>query len=185
MSRVTAVGPRPYGGGLTTPLGSRQGGTYSGSCLGVTLRVDGPGRYVCCGGASSLITPAPRPGGPAVCMPEGPPRLPDHGSFSAERILVPKLNFSRPHTLAPADAKTKVEALVDDFKSQYSHLLNKVTWASDGMSATAEGRGFTSKFKVDARTVTVEIDLSFIATPLKGKIETRVNDRLDATFPKP
>lgn len=118
-------------------------------------------------------------------MRDGRPLTAVDAHVNVERNLVPKLNFSRPHALSPAEAKTKVEALVEDFKSQYSHLLNKVTWASDGMSATAEGRGFTSKFKVDTRTVTVEIDLSLLATPLKGKIETRVNDRLDAAFPKP
>ncbi len=95
---------------------------------------------------------------------------------------MPKLTFKRNHSLSLDEAKIKVNALVDDFKSEYGRLLNSVKWAPDGLSASADGKGFTGRFAVDTRTVLVEIDLSFLATPLKPKIEQRVDARLDDTF---
>ena len=92
---------------------------------------------------------------------------------------MPKLNFARRHSLSIAEAKQQVDALVEDFKTQYSKYLDDVVWSPDGLSAKATGRGFSAQFAVTTTRVDVAVDLSFLATPIKGKIEQRVNERLD------
>ena len=97
---------------------------------------------------------------------------------------MPKLQFTRRHSQPIADVKAKVEALVEDFRTEYGKYLNSVRWAPDGLSAKADGKGFDAFFSYDASKVDVVIDLSFIAIPIKGKIETRVTERLDRAFPQ-
>ena len=50
--------------------------------------------------------------------------------------------------------------------------------------AKVKGKGFSGEFKVDKKNVGIDIDLSFFAKPLKGKIESKIVDRLDAYFPE-
>lgn len=92
---------------------------------------------------------------------------------------MPKFNVKKAHSVPLADAKVRVKALVDDFVKEFATVVKSVTWAPDGTSASTKGTGFEGAFRVDATTVNVDVDLSFVLTPIKGKVESTLRKRLD------
>lgn len=95
---------------------------------------------------------------------------------------MPKVSVNKRHALPLDDAKVRVKQLVDDFVQEYSSVVKSVTWAPDGCSASAKGTGFEGSFRVDASQVAVAVDLSFVLSPIKGKVETTLQRKLEAAF---
>lgn len=95
---------------------------------------------------------------------------------------MPKVNVTKRHSLPMDDAKVRVKTLVDEFVQEYSSVVKSVSWSPDGQSANAKGTGFEGSFKVDGSQVSVLVDLSFVLTPIKGKVETTLQRKLDAAF---
>jgi putative polyhydroxyalkanoate system protein len=95
---------------------------------------------------------------------------------------MPKLNVTKQHSVPLDEAKTRIKALVEDFRNEYSSVVKSVTWSPDGTSAVADGKGFDGAFKVDASHVRVDVDLSFVLTPIKGKVEATLKRKLDEAF---
>ncbi|GMV39369.1 MAG: hypothetical protein AMXMBFR64_10850 [Myxococcales bacterium] len=95
---------------------------------------------------------------------------------------MPKVNVKKRHAVPLDDAKVRVKALVDDFVKEYSSVVKSVTWSPDGTSASAKGTGFEGAFRVDGSQVTVDVDLSFLLSPIKGKVEATLHKRLDDSF---
>jgi putative polyhydroxyalkanoate system protein len=87
-----------------------------------------------------------------------------------------KIDIKRTHSLENSIVKTKIDALALEIKEKYS-LKSK--WENDThMIITGTGIKKGS-IDIDSGKVHVAIDLSFAASMLKGKIETKINAILD------
>lgn len=91
------------------------------------------------------------------------------------------IEIRHPHRTTLADAKARTHRMVAAFAEEKRELIRSVEWHSD-VSATAIGRGFVGRFVVSDTHVSVAIDLSFLVRPLKGKVETRLMQRIVAEF---
>ena len=96
---------------------------------------------------------------------------------------MPKLNFVKVHGTTMDDAKERVRAMVEEFEARHAKIVDRVEWRSDGRGAEAKGTGFSAMFQVDDRLVRVDVKLSFIAIPLKGRVEAGIRGQLDSAFP--
>lgn len=92
------------------------------------------------------------------------------------------ISVRRAHGMSKDEAKVKVESIVSEVKEEFSSLVNEIKWNGDKTEAKVKGKAFTGEFKVDESDVSIDIDLSFIARPFKGKVESRINSRMDEYF---
>lgn len=92
------------------------------------------------------------------------------------------ISVRRTHGMELDDAKQKVQSIVDDVEDEFSSLVNNIDWSDDRTHATVTGKGFTGEFEVGDSDVTIDIDLKMFARPFKGKVESRINSRMDEYF---
>lgn len=85
------------------------------------------------------------------------------------------------HKTDTSDACVRTRRLLTAFAQEKRELVKSVEWL-DELQAVALGRGFKGKFSVTATEVVVDIDLSLLTRPFKGKVETRLLQRLVAEF---
>lgn len=97
---------------------------------------------------------------------------------------MPKLSFTKRHSVGLDEAKARTKSLVEKFTQQHGKIVNKVSWSSDGSAADAKGKGFKGTFRVDGSQVRVDVDLSFVAIPFKGRVEEGIQRELDEAFPE-
>jgi putative polyhydroxyalkanoate system protein len=90
------------------------------------------------------------------------------------------VKVTREHGLDRDEAKGKVKEIVDDLE-QTLDPLDKVEWTNDSF-AKISGKGFKGHFEVDDTNVNVEIDLKFFAKPFKGKIQEKIESRIEKHF---
>jgi len=94
------------------------------------------------------------------------------------------IDIRRQHTLSKDEAKKRSEELA---KSMQEKLGIRWQWQGDviGFDApSGAAKGATGKVSVDGSSVRVEIDLPFLLRAMKGMIESRVNEKLDALLGK-
>jgi putative polyhydroxyalkanoate system protein len=91
---------------------------------------------------------------------------------------MPKFTVERSHNLSIDEAKKRLQALSDKLSQKYGLTS---TWKSP-TEAEVKGTGASGKITCAPNKVSVFIDLSFALTPLKGKIEDKVNRELDAAL---
>ncbi len=96
---------------------------------------------------------------------------------------MPKINRTRKHTLGLDDAKVLVKKIVEDVKQSYPMLVDDIRWNNDNTSAQVKGKMFEGKFQVTATDISIDIDLSFLAKPFMGKVESRIDTKLEEYFP--
>lgn len=82
------------------------------------------------------------------------------------------IDISKSHTLGKETAKTRASALLDKLAESYGI---KGTWNGDNFKIE---KPVTGNCAVTDTVVRIEIDLPLMMRPMKGKIETRVNDEL-------
>lgn len=87
---------------------------------------------------------------------------------------MPKLNIEQSHTLPLDEAKKRLQALADRLAGKYGI---EASWISP-TEATVKRTGVTGKITCGTERVTVALDLSFMLSPLKDKVESRVRDEL-------
>jgi len=61
-------------------------------------------------------------------------------------------------------------------------MISEVSWTPDGSRATAKGAMFKGTFEVSTSQVGCDIDLSMMARPFKGMVESGLNKKLDQIF---
>ena len=88
---------------------------------------------------------------------------------------MPKINLSRNHSLEPAVIKERLSKLGDKMQEKYQA---KTTWADDN-TLKVKGTGVEGKLVISPGKVDVNIDIGFMLTPLKGKIEETLAKELD------
>ena len=87
-----------------------------------------------------------------------------------------KIDITRTHSLGLDEVKTKINTLAKEIEDKYSV---KYSWDSD-TSLSISGTGIKKcAITFSTKEVKVNIDLSFAASMMKGKIEQKINDVLD------
>ncbi len=95
---------------------------------------------------------------------------------------MPKVNVTKSHSVPLDDAKARTHGLLEKFQAKNAGLIDEVTWSPDGCTGTAKGSMFKGTFKVTASQIVCDIDLSFMASPFKGKVEEGLKKKLDELF---
>ena len=90
------------------------------------------------------------------------------------------IDITRNHTLPIEDAKKKAEELAKGMADKFG-----ISWKWEGDSIrfdapSGAAKGTKGEVSVTDKTVRVAIDLPFMLRVLKGTIETKVNEKLDA-----
>jgi len=88
---------------------------------------------------------------------------------------MPKINLSRNHSLEPAVIKERISKLGEKLQEKYQA---KTSWADD-RTLNVKGTGVEGKLIISANKVDVNLDLGFMLTPLKGKIEETLGRELE------
>jgi putative polyhydroxyalkanoate system protein len=82
------------------------------------------------------------------------------------------IDITKNHTLGRETAKTRASQVIDRIKGEFGI---QGTWTGDVFTIT---KPTTGKFTVTDTAVRVEVELSFMMRPLKGKIEDKINAEL-------
>jgi putative polyhydroxyalkanoate system protein len=91
------------------------------------------------------------------------------------------ISVEKEHGMELEAAKAKVHEVVSGLQKEMDYV-DTVDWNSDQSSAKVKGTGFSGRFSVDDKKVSVDIDLKFFAKPLKGKIADKIERHLDRHF---
>jgi putative polyhydroxyalkanoate system protein len=89
------------------------------------------------------------------------------------------IDIRRTHTLAKDEAKKRAEELA---KGMEAKLDLQWRWEGDHIRFEAPGgpaKGTTGTVEVTDSSVRVQIDLPFLLRVLKGKVESKVKEKLD------
>lgn len=89
------------------------------------------------------------------------------------------IDIRRTHTLAKDEAKKRAEQLAQGMETK---LDLQWRWEGDHIRFEAPrgpAKGTTGTVEVTDSTVRVQIDLPFMLRVLKGKVESKVNEKLD------
>jgi putative polyhydroxyalkanoate system protein len=88
------------------------------------------------------------------------------------------IDIRRTHTLAKDEAKKRAEELA---KGMESKLALQWRWEGDHIrfeAPSGPAKGTTGTVEVTDSSVRVQIDLPFMLRLLKGKVESKVNEKL-------
>lgn len=88
---------------------------------------------------------------------------------------MPKISISRPHSLSPAVLKQRLDDLAGKLQSKYQA---KTSW-DDDKTLKVKGTGVEGKLLISDNKVDVNLDLGFMLTPMKGKIEEALTSELE------
>ena len=91
---------------------------------------------------------------------------------------MPKLEVIQSHNVTAAEAKAKLETLAKELSEKYG-LTSK--WLHD-TEAKVERSGATGSIKIEPKQVKVNLELAFVLSPMKGKIEDKIKDELKKLF---
>jgi putative polyhydroxyalkanoate system protein len=89
-----------------------------------------------------------------------------------------KLSIEHAHALSKEEAKKRLQTLSDKLASKYGV---DARWTSDSESQL-KGTGFSGKITCGEGKVSILLDLSFMLSPMKGKIEERIREELRSTL---
>jgi hypothetical protein len=87
-----------------------------------------------------------------------------------------------PHGTTLDDAAARARKLMQQFTTERAELVKELRWPEGAVQGTMEGRGFDGKFKVTATEVHLDVDMSMLTRPFKGKVESRLLEKLAAEF---
>ena len=88
---------------------------------------------------------------------------------------MPKISISRNHSLSPAVIKQRISDLATKLQDKYQA---KTSWDGD-KSLNVKGPGVEGKLHIHDTKVDVNLDLGFLLSPMKGKIEEALTHELD------
>lgn len=87
------------------------------------------------------------------------------------------IRVKRPHALGEEEALRRARELVDRFGGK---LNATVDW--NGREASFKGRGFSGSAHVAGDSVSVDVELGLLLRPLRGQIESRLEEALRERF---
>jgi putative polyhydroxyalkanoate system protein len=89
---------------------------------------------------------------------------------------MPKLNIEQAHSLPLDEVKKRLQSLADRLGTKYGI---ESSWVSE-REATLKRTGVSGKITCQDSKVTVFIDLAFVLSPMKDKVESRVRQELQS-----
>lgn len=92
------------------------------------------------------------------------------------------IKVRRSHGMSLEDAQAKIDQVISDVQTEFSSLVSSIDWNSEKTEAKVKGKGFTGDFLVNDEEVGIDIDLSLFAKPLKGKVQKKIEERVDKYF---
>ena len=92
---------------------------------------------------------------------------------------MPTISIQRRHALSHAKAKAAAEEIARDLNKRFDLAYE---WDRDDVSF--ERPGLSGNMHVGKNVVRLDVQLSFLLTPLKGPIEREIHKQLDALFAK-
>lgn len=91
------------------------------------------------------------------------------------------IDIRYPHKTTLDDARARTRKLLGAFAEEKRELIKSIEWVDDS-SAVAHGRGFEGRFRITDKELVVAIDLNLLTRAFKGKVETRLMQRITAEF---
>ena len=92
---------------------------------------------------------------------------------------MPTISIHRRHTLSHAKAKAAAEEIARDLNKRFD-----LAYEWDRNDVSFERPGLSGNMHVGKNVVRLDVQLSFLLTPLKGPIEREIHKQLDALFGK-
>lgn len=96
---------------------------------------------------------------------------------SAAKDAMPTIAIQRRHKLDPKEAKAAAQKIAKDLSARYQLVCS---WQGDDVSFTRPG--VSGCIHVGEAEVRLDVQLSFLMTPLKGPIEQAIGKELDRLF---
>ena len=93
------------------------------------------------------------------------------------------ISIRREHGMTVEDVKEATEKIVMAVKEEFPSLVKEIRWSSDGFRADVTGSAFSGVFQLDGAVLAIDIKLSFLARPFKGRVEKKIHSRLEEYFP--
>ncbi|MCC6750824.1 MAG: polyhydroxyalkanoic acid system family protein [Deltaproteobacteria bacterium] len=91
---------------------------------------------------------------------------------------MPKLICEHSHSLASVEAQSRMRSLLDHFGVKYRFTTD---WVGDGL-ARVRARGMTGQVTVGAQAVRFDLDLSFLLSPFRSRIEEGIRREVQRAF---
>ena len=92
------------------------------------------------------------------------------------------ISVRRTHGLSLPEAQARIDQVVEDIQKEFSSLVKTIDWNDEKTKAKVAGKGFSGDFKVDENEVGIDIDLSMFAKPLKGRVQEKIEERIQQYF---
>jgi putative polyhydroxyalkanoate system protein len=89
------------------------------------------------------------------------------------------VDITREHDLGVAEAKERAEPMLEDLRSSFGV---SGTWEGDQFVITEPAKG---SLDVTDTTVRVQVDLPLFLRPMKGLVESKINESLDQALAAP
>lgn len=89
------------------------------------------------------------------------------------------VDITREHDLGVAEAKERAEPMLEDLRSSFGV---SGTWEGDQFVITEPAKG---SLDVTDTTVRVQVDLPLFLRPMKGLVESKINESLDQALAGP
>ena len=90
---------------------------------------------------------------------------------------MPTISIQRPHKLEHKQAKAAAQKIAADLHQRFDL---ECTW--DGDNVSFQRSGLSGEMRVGKNDVELNVQLSFLMTPLKGPIEKAIRNELDTLF---
>ena len=90
---------------------------------------------------------------------------------------MPSIAIKRRHKLEPKKANAAAEKVIKDLRARY-----QLSCSWDGDQVEFERPGVSGHMHLRKNEVLLDVQLSFLMTPLKGPIERAINEELDRLF---
>ena len=90
---------------------------------------------------------------------------------------MPTISVKRRHKLEHKKARAAAQKIAEDLNKRFDLVCR---WNGDDVSF--ERPGLSGNMRVGKSEIALEVQLSFLLTPLKGPIERAIRDELDALF---
>jgi putative polyhydroxyalkanoate system protein len=92
------------------------------------------------------------------------------------------IKVRRAHGLSLEEAQAKIDQVIEDVQNEFSNLVSSIDWNAEKTEAAVKGKGFSGDFLVNEDEVGIDIKLSMFAKPLKGKVQQKIEERIDKYF---
>jgi putative polyhydroxyalkanoate system protein len=89
-------------------------------------------------------------------------------------LSMPNISIKRRHKLDAKHARAAAQKIAKDLNKRYGLICQ---W--DGDDVTFDGVGVSGNMHVGKSQIKLDVQLSFLLSPLKGPIEREINKQLD------